>query len=153
MNKFPINLEDLVPRETEFELSTQPGQKIKLCRWSLRVRSWAVNKYTSQGLKLIFEEQKIDEIAELTWFMLKDDDKKLFPGGLNDFLDNVVTIKDQIAIITALLGAVGIGEPEIKKITAAVGIQKSAATLAAQNQPPTTPPKKSKKTTAKSSTP
>ena len=76
MNKLPLNLIDLVPKETTFALSTVPGKAFTLCRWSLRVRAWAVEKYTTEALQLIFERQKIDEIADIVWFMLKDDDKK-----------------------------------------------------------------------------
>lgn len=117
MDKMPLNLMDLVPKETEFTLSSDPAKKITLCRWSLRVRAWAIAKYTSQGLKEIFEQHKIDEIADMAFFMLKD--KELFKSK-DDFLDAIVTIQDQVDLIKALLGAVGIGEPEFKKIDEAM---------------------------------
>lgn len=116
MSEIPFDLTTLMPKESHFILSTFPEKKFTLCRWSLRVRAWAVEKYSTEGLKEIFEKVKIGEIADLTWYMLKDEDKASFPKGYDDFLDSVVTTKDQIAIVNALLGAVGIGEPEIKKI-------------------------------------
>lgn len=139
MNTFPIRLEDLVPKETAFELSQMPGQKLTLCRWSLRVRAWATAKYTPQGVKDIFEQQKIEEIADMAFFMLKE--KDVF-GGLDSFLDNIITIQDQIAVIKALLGAVGIGEPEIQQISEAVGDPGKAKKVDPTDPKPKAPKKK-----------
>ena len=110
----PLNLMDLVPKETDFELSTMPGVKITLCRWSLRVRAWAIEKFTAQGLAEIFEKQKISEIADVAFFMLKN--KEQFKTK-DEFLDAISSMQDQLNLILAVLGAVGIGEPEVKKIT------------------------------------
>ena len=113
----PLNLVDLVPKQTEFELSTNPGKKFTLCRWSLRIRAWAIEKYSAAGLQEIFEQQKINEIADMAYFMLKE---KEFFKTKDDFLDAVSSVQDQINIIMALLGAVGIGEPEMQKIASAL---------------------------------
>lgn len=153
MEKFPLNLHDLVPREMAFNLSTIENE-LHLCRWSLRVRAWATAKYTPEGLRDIFEKQQIEEIADMVWFMLKDDDKKLFGNEKNVFLDNVVTMQDQINIIKALLGSVGIGEPEIKQISKsmeAAGVKVETAEKADPADPKSKAPKK--KIGAKSSTP
>lgn len=58
----------------------------------------------------------IGEIAELAWFMLKDQDKQFFKNSKDEFLDGISSVQDQVNIIMALLGAVGIGEPELDKI-------------------------------------
>jgi hypothetical protein len=118
METIPLKLQDLVPKESNFSLSTIPGKTFTLCRWSLRVRAWALEKYTPMGLKNIFEQQKIIEIAEMAFFMLKE--KDVFPSQ-DAFFDSVVTIQDQINLITAVVGTVGIGEPEIKKLNEALG--------------------------------
>jgi len=144
MKAMPLNLADLVPKETTFTLSTQPDKTFTLCRWSLRVRAWAIEKHGSEGLKDIFENQKIDEIADMAFFMLKD--KTEFKTK-DEFLDSVSSVQDQVNVIKALLGAVGIGEPEMQKIQKEIdkNITKSA---------PENPLKKSpKKIGAKSSTP
>lgn len=117
MDKMPLNLADLVPKETTFSLSTQPNKIYTLCRWSLRVRAWAIEKYGHNGLKEIFEQQKIDEIADMAFFMLKE--KDAFKTK-DDFLDAISSVRDQVEIIKALLGAVGIGEPELKEIETVV---------------------------------
>lgn len=114
MDPVPFDLFDLVPTEATFELSERPGQVYTLCKWSLRVRTWAEQKYSSAGLKTIFETQQLPQIADMAFFMLKE--KAAFKTK-DDFLDAIVTIKDQITVIKALLTSVGIGEPEIKKIT------------------------------------
>jgi len=113
MNNTPLNLLDLVPRESTFTLAALPDKTFTLCKWSLRIRAWAKSKYTSEGLKNIFEKQQIEEIAEMAYFMLKEkDDFK----SLDDFFDAICSVQDQVNVIMALLGAVGIGEPEIKAI-------------------------------------
>lgn len=144
MKTMPLQLTDLVPKETKFKLSDYPDKDFSLCRWSLRVRAWATDRYTSQGLKTIFETQQINEIADLAYFMLIDKD---FFTTKDNFLDAIITIQDQINIIKALLGAVGIGEPELEKLSASVEIDKKEA------QSPNVPSPKSKKTGAKSLTP
>lgn len=111
----PLSLEDLKPQEALFELSTKPGQKLTLCRWSLRVRSWALKTYGGpEGLKQIFELQKIEEIAQMAFFMLKE--KEQFPAGFDDFADSICGPIDEVAVIKALLSSIGIGEPELQKI-------------------------------------
>jgi alcohol dehydrogenase class IV len=144
MSFMPLNLLDLVPKETAFELSTMPGVKITLGRWSLRVRAWAVEKYTAGGLGEIFQKQKISEIAEIAFFMLKD--KEQFKTK-DEFLDAISSMQDQLNVILALLGAVGIGEPEMKKITDEMKKHQAPAAT-----PPDASKKKSKKIGAKSLT-
>lgn len=85
------------------------------------MRVWATEKYTSEGLQQIFEQQKIDQIADLAWFMLRDESKKFFQDSKSNFLDSVVTFDDQVKLIKALLETIGIGEPEIEKIATALG--------------------------------
>jgi hypothetical protein len=108
-----FNLADLSPREATFELAAMPNQKLTLCKWSLRIRAWAQAKYTPQGLNEIFVKQKLTEIAEMAFFMLKE--KSLF-ADQDAFFDAICTTKDQINLIMAMLETIGIGEPEIKKI-------------------------------------
>ncbi len=118
MSFIPLKIQDLVPKETTFQLSTAPGVTFTLCRWSLRVRAWALTKYTSEELKEIFENKNILHIADLAFFMLKE--KELFNNDKDLFLDAVTTISDQVSLMGALLGAVGIGEPEVKKLSDAL---------------------------------
>lgn len=119
MSETTIDLSNLIPAKTEFELSRLEGKKIKLRHWSLRVRRWAEAKYTSKGLADLFKELQITKIAELSWFMLEDESRALFKDQ-DDFEDHVASPKDQVALIKALLRTVGIGEPEIKKIDEAL---------------------------------
>jgi hypothetical protein len=143
MNKIPLKIMDLVPKETSFTLSTCE-KPVMLCRWSLRVRAWATDKYTSPGLQKIFEEMRIQEIAELAYFMLKD--KEQFKSQ-DEFMDAVSSMQDQLNLITALLGAVGIGEPEMKKI------KNEMAADEAEEKPKEKKSQKRKKIGAKSLTP
>lgn len=115
MKSTPLNLDDLVPQETAFKLSTLPGREIHLRRWSLRARKWAVDKYGAEELQQIFNNRQVEKIAALAYFLLRDDDQKSFPTE-DDFLDAVATIPDQIELIKAVLRTIGIGEPQIEKI-------------------------------------
>ena len=109
---------DLVPRETKFKLSIHPDKEFTLSRWSLLVRTWATKKYTSTGLQQAFNTVDILIIADLAWFMSKD--KEFFGNSQDKFLDSITSMRDHVSIIEALLGAIGIGEPEIEKVRAAL---------------------------------
>ncbi len=139
MKHVPLNLADLSPIEAAFELSGRKAP-LTLCRWSLRVRAWAVAKYTSEGLDQIFRKQDISAIADMAYFMLKEKDQF---KSQDDFLDAICSIQDQINLIKALLQSVGIGEPEMQKI---------AASLPKPSEPEAPVKKKRAKTGAKSST-
>ena len=143
MENIPLNLADLSPQEAVFTLSTKPGQTFTLCRWSLRIRVWASSKYTSQGLQEIFTKQMIEEIADMAWFMLKD--KPAFNNSQDTFFDSIVNVQDNINVFKALLQTVGIGEPEIKNIEAAMP-------KGTPSPKPKAPAKKNKRTGAKSLT-
>jgi hypothetical protein len=141
----PLNLLDLVPKESHFTLASHAEKEFTLCRWSLRVRAWAMDKYTPEGLKDIFEKLKISEIAEMAWFMLKE--KEFFGDSKETFLDAISSVQDQVNLIKAMIATVGVGEPEIKKVSDALEKKTPKPTQSAKSQ--STP----KKTGAKSSTP
>jgi hypothetical protein len=119
MEELPFNLMDLAPKETTFTVSGC-DKPLTLCKWSLRVRQWAKDKYGAEKLKAIFEMQDIDEIADIAWFMLKDDCKDIFKGDKANFLDAISSMRDNLSLIKALLAAIGIGEPEIEQINQAL---------------------------------
>ncbi len=79
----------------------------------------------------------------MVYFMLKD--KTPYPT-LDSFLDAVVTVQDQVAIIKALLQTIGLGEPEIDQISKAMKID------GAPPSPNRKTPALKKRTGAKSST-
>lgn len=143
MEKMPLNLMDLVPKDATLALSGI-NQPLTLGRWSLRVRNWAKEKFGSDGLQEIFVEQKIDEIADIAWFMLKE--KDLFNGEKDNFLDAISSPRDQLNLVTAMLESVGIGEPEIKKINDKIKKDEAGGDPNPNRQRP------GKKTGAKSST-
>lgn len=137
----PLNIIDLVPKETAFSLSTFPDRTFTLCRWSLRVRAWAMEKYSSEELKEIFSGIKINEIADIAYFMLKEKD---FFKTKDDFLDAISSTQDSVNIITALTGSIGIGEPEIKQIQESIDAGKDPVSMDVKKN------KKPSKTGAKS---
>lgn len=120
----PLDLMSLSPQDAEFVLDARPGEIFTLRKWSIRSKQWAVEKYGTQALDKIFRELSIVEICDITWFMLKDQNKF---KDQEDFLENVCSVRDQIAVIKALLKTVGIGEPELNKIDAAMKEQGHSA--------------------------
>ena len=120
MTNFALDVDDLIPQETQFELASVKDRKFTICRWSLRVRTWATKKYGPERLREIFEKQIIEEIASIAWFMLKPEDKAFFDNSEENFLDNICSVRDQLAVGMSLLGAVGIGEPQLEKINEAL---------------------------------
>lgn len=119
MKNIPLKLNDLIPKEAKFRLSDFPDKEFSLCRWSLRVKGWVLEKYTSDEVNEIFSQQKINEIAVIAYFMLKEKDQFLNDKGeqsIDSFMESIVTVQDQVNVIKALLTTVGIGEPEIEKI-------------------------------------
>jgi hypothetical protein len=111
----PLNILDLVPTEAKFKLGTRPDEEFTLCRWSLRVRAWAVGRWGHEGLKDVFQKQMIQEIAGLAWFMLLEKEKF---EGIDGFLDCISSTQDSINVIQAINKTVGIGEPEVKQMMA-----------------------------------
>lgn len=120
----PLKLQDLVPKETTFTLSGFPGQSFTLGRWTLRVRIWVSERYTPEQLQAIFKETKIEDIGKIAYYLLKEKDK--FPTE-DAFFEAVSSVQDLINVITALLGAIGIGEPEIDQINHALKPQAEPA--------------------------
>lgn len=117
MKKMPLNILDLVPKEATFKLSGEQhkGRVFTIKKWSLRVRAWAQEKYTSKGLQEIFAKQKIVEVCELAYFMLSDLDKEYFKDQ-DGFFDSINGIADEVTVFKALAQSIGIGEPELEKI-------------------------------------
>lgn len=125
MQNLPFRLEDLEPKETIFTLAGVIDDQgnprpLTLCRWSLRVRAWASAKFGGpEGLQAIFALKKIDQLTELAWFMLKDKSAFVERDGLTPyevFLDSISSVKDQLDLVKALMGTVGMGEPEVQKL-------------------------------------
>lgn len=116
----PLQLTDLVPQNASFTLSTMPDNadearvEIHTRRWSILVRKWAIEKFGAKVVQNAFSTLEINIISEIAFKMLSDESKKLFKDQ-DDFLDKIVTIQDQLNLMTAISKNFGIGEPEMKK--------------------------------------
>lgn len=144
MKTFPINLHDLSPRDVTFKLSQMPEATLTLSRWSLRVKAWAMAHYTPAGLKGIFEGRDVPKMAEICYYLLRE--KNIFPTQ-DSFFEAICGPKDELAILTAMLGTLGIGEPEIEKIN------KSLPEMETPDPNVPSPKPRKRKIGAKSSTP
>lgn len=112
-----LSIKDLVPQPAEFELSSFPGVKFKLKKWSLRVKAWAIEKYGAGELQKIMGEMKSVQCAEITFFMMEDESKKVFGNSVDSYMEGINSIPDEVAIHGALLKSMGIGEPEIAQLS------------------------------------
>lgn len=115
-----LDLNDLSPKEAKFKLTDLPGKEFTLCRWSLRVRMWVMSQYTEKQVEELFSKHQINDIAKIAYYMLKEKDQFLDEKGqptLDGFLDRILNMDDIVSVIRALLQSIGIGEPEVKKIT------------------------------------
>lgn len=119
----PLQLTDLVPQNATFflkEIVDEDGPiALGLRRWSLLVRKWVIDKYTAKGVRMAFERLEISVIADVTYYLLDERSKLLFKNQ-DDFLDKIVTVQDQINIISAVVKTMGIGEVELKKFSDAM---------------------------------
>lgn len=116
----PLQLTDLVPQNATFTLSTMPDDKdaprteIHTRRWSILIRKWAIEKFGAKVVQNAFNTLEINIISEIAYKMLSDESRKLFKDA-DDFLDKIVTVQDQLSLMTAISKNFGIGEPEMKK--------------------------------------
>ena len=111
-----LNIQDLTPQKASFELSTMPGITLQLCAWSLRVKAWAINTYGEGELQKIMTGMQTLKIAEITYFMLMPESKSHFKN-VDEYFENIQKVSDEITVNKALLFSMGIGEPEIKRLT------------------------------------
>lgn len=109
-----LTLDDLVPSESTFILSTKPGKVFTLRKFSLREQIWA-KKHFGNEWHLMFQPTDIERIAELSHHLLKDASE--FPTFL-DFAESIVTVEDKLQVIKGMLGTIGISQPVIEKTNA-----------------------------------
>jgi hypothetical protein len=111
--RYMINLDDLKPAEATFVLSEFPGKTFTLKKFSLAARIWVNQRFGKDNIPKIFERQSLSEISEIVFYLLKD--KATIPT-LEDFQENIVTQKDNVAVMQALLTTIGISEPVIENL-------------------------------------
>ena len=113
-----LTLDDLCPLEADFELSTHPGTKFTLKRFSLRAQLWMQNEFGAENIEGIFKNQRLPELSKVAFFLLKD---KTVIKTLEDLQESVVTNKDRIALMAALLRTIGVSQPVMEAIAKEVG--------------------------------
>lgn len=113
----PLKIEDFIPQPAVFTLQSMPTTPIKLKKWSLRVKAWAIGKYGLGEVQKIMSEMKIVQVAEITFFMMEDESQKLFGHDLDKYLEAISGVADELAVHKALLQTVGVGEVEIEKLS------------------------------------
>lgn len=112
-----LDLNDLQPQEATFQLSEHEGVTFTLKKFSLRAQLWLNDRFGADSIKGIFENQRLAEISEVVFFLLKD---RTVIKSVEELQESVVTNKDRIAIMSALLKTIGISQPVMEKITKSV---------------------------------
>jgi hypothetical protein len=109
-----LKLEDLVPMEVTFKLSSKGDKEYTLKRFSLREQIWIRNKYGSvERVQQIFKTMDLVAISEIAHHLLKD--KTDFPTFL-DFAECIITHEDKVAVMKGMLSTIGISQPLFDKI-------------------------------------
>lgn len=104
-----LKLEDLVPAEQSFELSEKPGKIYVLRKFSLREQIWIRERFkTPEKVNEVFRTSDLVAISEIAHHLLKD--KTDFPTFI-DFAACIVTHKDKVDVMKAMLGTIGISQP------------------------------------------
>lgn len=119
-----LSLEDLRPQESEFYLR-KTDKTYKLRAITLRDEKWLASTYGAR-LKEIFEQVQMDEICQIVFRLLSDEDKKDFAireieelnekgekikvkrGGVELLQDQITGIAERIVIIKALAQTFGV---------------------------------------------
>ncbi len=110
-----LNLNDLKPKEFDLELSERPGKPFTLKKFSLASQIWVSNRFQNDNIEEIFKNQRIGDISEIAYYLIKDKHGL----SLEQFQELVVTQKDKVALIQAMLETIGISQPLIAEITKA----------------------------------
>lgn len=113
-----LDLNDLLPVEAPFELSN--GKKYTLKKFSLAVQIWMQQNFGGvDNIEAIFREQKLKEISEIVFYLLKE--KGEF-RTIEEFQEIICTQKDRVEILTALLKTIGISQPIMEQVTSGEAI-------------------------------
>lgn len=106
-----LDLNDLQPAEAPFSLSN--GKTYTLKKFTLATQIWLQRKFGQENIQGIFTELKIPEISEIVFYLLKD--KQDFKT-VEDLQENIVTQKDRVELIQALLTTIGLSQPVLEKL-------------------------------------
>jgi hypothetical protein len=109
-----LDLNDLQPKESKIVLSEKPGKTYTLKKFSLAAQIWLRDTYGPDKIKDIFENQRLGEIAEIAFYLMKD--KSEFKTPI-EFMECIVTQQDRINLIEALLETIGISQPIIDQLS------------------------------------
>ena len=90
-----LDLNDLKPEEATFTLSSHEGVTFTLKKFSLRAQLWMNERFGQYAIKGIFENQRLGEISELVFFLLKD---KTVIKSVEELQESIVTTQDKVTI-------------------------------------------------------
>ena len=111
-----LNLDDLEPQASSFELSTYPDKKFHLEAYTLQVQLWAQKTFGKERLGNAVAAEDIGTLVELAHYILDDEGKKTFPT-VDDLIGAVVNYKDRRALVHGVLDTLGLSQPVLKKLS------------------------------------
>lgn len=109
-----FTLEELVPQEASFKLSSTGETEHKLKKFTLRDEAWLETAF-GKGTKLhdVLVDRSPLKIAQIAYHQLLD--KKAFTN-YDAFLEAISTGKDKDALVTAVLDTLGFSQPVLSKL-------------------------------------
>lgn len=120
MKHTPLSIDDIKP--TKATLSLSSGYELTLEPWSLYIREWAITKYGASGLDQAFKTQSVKELSAIAYKMLEPASRKKFET-LKDFRKAVLSPRDMLNLMTAVIKTIGLSEPQMEEIADAIESQ------------------------------
>lgn len=109
-----LDLNDLKPAEATLALSEYPARIFTLKKFSLNAQIWVNERFGDpQAIQGIFKNLRIGEISEIVYFLLKEKDAF---KSLDEFREAIVSPKDKVEMVNALLRTIGISQPIVDKL-------------------------------------
>lgn len=113
-----LKLEDLNPKEANFAMEDYPGKIFTLKRFSMNDRIFVNQRWPDpKEVEKIFSELRLAEISEIAFRLLKE---KEFFKDLEDFREHLVTVQDIHAVLSGVLETIGVSEPLMNEMAAAL---------------------------------
>jgi len=109
-----LKLEDLNPQNASFMLSGKPDVTFTLEKFSLAARIWIKQRFKTDEVKRILQDQDLAGMAEIAHQLLID---KTHCPDFMSFAKLVVTVKDQIELTKALLKTIGVDDALILSLS------------------------------------
>ena len=109
-----LNIQDIIPVDTEMTLSEFPGVTFNLKKYTLRDQIWGAKRWNQTEMAEAMSTQNLVVLAAVAWHQLKE--KEHFDNNEEAFLEAIVTQTDKFELVTKTLACVGLSMPILKHL-------------------------------------